>query len=103
MATTPPEAADFSTLVEHLTQSGIRHSPSEMHGLVCGLISAGVLLDDAAIQGALAGHVGLEGGLPAAISEAFIYFAQQAQASLQGESLSLDLCKYKDHRPHPCD
>lgn len=91
MVTTPPEEAEFSNLIELISDAGIRHSPSELHGLVCGLISAGIMLDDAAISGAIAGHVGAADGLPAKITSAYQFFAEQAQASLQGEALALDL------------
>lgn len=47
----------FEPLVEQLQQQGVLHSPSELHGVMCGLLSTGHGQKDAEVLAVLAAHV----------------------------------------------
>lgn len=81
----------FSGLADQLGQAGVAHGPSELQGLVCGVLSGGVTPGDAELQGLLAAHAGLESGWPAPLAAPFLALRDRARASLEGEALELDL------------
>ncbi|MCH9782998.1 MAG: UPF0149 family protein, partial [Gammaproteobacteria bacterium] len=51
-----PELPDFDELARAAAQAGIPNSPSELHGVVCGLLATGHGHDDNALLGTLAAH-----------------------------------------------
>ena len=51
-----PELPDFDELARAAAQAGIPNSPSELHGVVCGLLATGHGQDDNALLGTLAAH-----------------------------------------------
>ncbi|MBL4723151.1 MAG: hypothetical protein JKY06_05385, partial [Alcanivorax sp.] len=54
-----PELPDFDELARAAAQAGIPNSPSELHGVVCGLLATGHGQDDNALLGTLAAHAEL--------------------------------------------
>lgn len=50
-------AGYFEPLVEQLQQQGVLHSPSELHGVMCGLLSTGHGQKDEELLAVLAAHV----------------------------------------------
>ena len=51
-----PELPDLDELARAAAQAGIPNSPSELHGVVCGLLATGHGHEDNALLGTLAAH-----------------------------------------------
>jgi uncharacterized protein YgfB (UPF0149 family) len=82
----------FDPLSAILLQAGVRHSPAELHGVICGLLSTGVAAEDAELCGLLASHTDLVGQWPADAVQAFAALRDMARDGLLGGSMDLVLC-----------
>ena len=80
----------FNPLAEALRRAGVRHGPSELHGVLCGLLSAGIETGAPELLGVLARHVDLEGAWPATIADLLVTLRDQAVTAFDGDGL--DLC-----------
>lgn len=81
----------YQPLVELLVRAGVRHSPSELHGVICGLLSTGQSAPDEELQGLLASHVDLDGPWPTQAAEAFAALRDMAAEAFTGTGLDLTL------------
>jgi uncharacterized protein len=81
----------FHPLAEALAQAGVRHSPSELHGVICGLLSTGIETEAPALLGVLAGHVELPGGWPTRAADLLVTLRDQAVSAFDGDGLDLAL------------
>lgn len=81
----------FNPLAEALRRAGVRHSPSELHGVMCGLLSAGIETEAPELLGVLARHVDLEGGWPVSAADLLVTLRDQAVAAFDGDGLDLVL------------
>lgn len=81
----------YQPLMDVLARAGVRHSPSELHGVICGLLSTGLATEDAELQGVLASHAELEGQWPAQAADAFSGLRDLAAESFTGTGLDLAL------------
>lgn len=81
-----------------LAQAGVRQEPSELHGVICGLLSTGVNPEDAELQGLLAAHVELEGQWPADAVQAFSDLRDLARDGMLGGGMDLALLLPDDDR-----
>lgn len=81
----------LDALIQALDRAGIRHSPSELHGLVCGLLSGSDDLSAPALLDALAAHCGSPQGMPPAAASLLIELRDQALMHLDGDGLDLVL------------
>jgi uncharacterized protein len=81
----------FQPLALALSQAGVRHSPSELHGVICGLLSTGIDSDAPALLGMLASHVELPAGWPAQAADLLVELRDQAVTAFDGDGLDLTL------------
>ena len=81
----------FEPLADALAAAGVRHSPSELHGVVCGLLSTGTGTQDAELLGVLAAHSELASPWPAAASGALLAVRDLAREAYTGEDMELTL------------
>jgi len=81
----------FNPLAEALRHAGVRHSPSELHGVICGLLSTGIESEAPELLGMLASHVDLTSDWPAAAANILIVLRDQAVLAFDGDGLDLDL------------
>lgn len=82
---------DFDLITRALAAAGIAHSPSELHGLICGLLATGHGREDPALLGILAAHAEQPEGLPAPLAQALIDCRDNAAMGLTGTGLELAL------------
>ena len=85
----------FEPLVEALQKHGVLHSPSELHGVMCGLLSTGYGQHDADILAVLAAHVEVEKWNPDA-TQLWLKVRDLAQEAYTGEGLSFYLLLPED-------
>lgn len=88
---TDTETDLFNPLAEALRHAGVRHSPSELHGVICGLLSTGIESDAPELLGVLASHVDLIGDWPAQIANILVTLRDQAVLAFDGDGLDLAL------------
>ena len=81
----------FEPLASALPGCGVRHGPSELHGLVCGLLSTGAGSVDQELLGVLAAHVELSGSWPVEIAGQLLQLRDLAAEGLEGEEMRLVL------------
>lgn len=81
----------FEPLMDALGQAGVRHSPAELHGVVCGLLSTGSGRHDAEVLGVLGAHAELGGQWPAEVSASLLALRDLAAEGFAGESMELVL------------
>lgn len=86
----------FEPLADALATAGVRHSPSELHGVICGLLSTGLGSQDAELLGVLAAHTEMTGQWPAAASEALLAVRDLAREAYTGEDMELALLLPED-------
>ncbi|MDX1803458.1 MAG: UPF0149 family protein [Alcanivorax sp.] len=83
------ERPDFETLVQGLAAAGVAHSPSELHGVITGLLATGHGGHDPELLGVLAAHVDLDGSFEPSVSERLLSLRD---ATLKGfDDTGLDL------------
>ena len=90
MSPNRPDADLFSALVALHAEAGVPQGPSELHGLVCGVLGGGVQPADAELQGLLAAHADLQ-AWPGPLVAPYQALRDQAQASFEAEGLELAL------------
>lgn len=81
----------FQPLAEALARAGVRHSPSELHGMICGLLSTGIETEAPELLGVLAGHVELADGWPQQAADLLVTLRDQAVTAFDGDGLDLAL------------
>ncbi|MCH8542439.1 MAG: UPF0149 family protein [Alcanivorax sp.] len=81
----------FEPLADALASAGVRHSPTELHGVICGLLSTGAGGQDAELLGMLAAHSELVGQWPAEAAQGFVALRDLAASGYAGETLELAL------------
>lgn len=81
----------FQPLAEALGHAGVRHSPSELHGVICGLLSTGIETEAPELLGVLASHVDLTGSWPARAADLLVSLRDQAVSAFDGDGLDLAL------------
>ncbi|MBZ2189157.1 UPF0149 family protein [Alcanivorax sp. JB21] len=81
----------FEPLADALASAGVRHSPTELHGVICGLLSTGAGGQDAELLGMLAAHSELVGQWPAEAAKGFVALRDLAASGYAGETLELAL------------
>jgi len=81
----------FQPLADALGQADVRHSPSELHGVLCGLLSTGMEAEAPAMLGVLASHVDLEGSWPERVSSLLVTLRDEAVLAFDGDGLDLSL------------
>ena len=86
-----PELPDFDELARAAAQAGIPNSPSELHGVVCGLLATGHGQDDNVLLGTLAAHAEQPEGLPPELSRALIDWRDQTIEGFSGTGLELPM------------
>jgi len=86
------ELADyFDPLVEVLQQQGVMHGPSELHGVLCGLLSTGFGQHNEDVLGVLAAHAELEQRWPSVAEKHWLAIRDAAMAAFTGEGLDFHL------------
>lgn len=86
------ELADyFDPLVETLQQQGVMHSPSELHGVLCGLLSTGFGQHNEDALGVLAAHAELEQRWPSDAERQWLAIRDAAMEAFAGEGLDFHL------------
>lgn len=93
---TDTETDLFNPLAEALRHAGVRHSPSELHGVICGLLSTGIESDAPELLGMLASHVDLIGDWPAQVANILVVLRDQAVLAFDGDGLDLDILQPDD-------
>ena len=81
----------FHPLAEALSHAGVRHSPSELHGVICGLLSTGIETEAPTLLGVLASHAELPDGWPARAADLLVTLRDQAVSAFDGDGLDLAL------------
>jgi uncharacterized protein YgfB (UPF0149 family) len=82
---------DFNQLARVFAGAGIAHSPSELHGVICGLLATGHGVDDAPLLGILAAHAELPQGFPDALTAELIDCRDSAHEGFSDTGLELAL------------
>jgi len=86
------ELADyFEPLVDVLQQQGVMHSPSELHGVLCGLLSTGFGQHNEDALGVLAAHVEMERRWPADAEKIWLAIRDLAMETFTGDGLDFYL------------
>mgnify|MGYP005839011419 CR=1 FL=1 len=81
----------MAALIPALDRAAVRHSPSELHGVICGLLSSTLQLSAPALLEALAAHCGRSEGLPEPAASLLIELRDQALMAFDGDGLDLAL------------
>ncbi|ASK36039.1 hypothetical protein CEK62_17440 [Alcanivorax sp. N3-2A] len=82
---------DFDQLARALSAAGIAHSPSELHGVICGLLATGHGDEDATLLGVLAAHAEQPEGLPTAVAGDLVDCRDNAREGFAGTGLEVEL------------
>lgn len=82
---------EFDAMVRLLSSAGIAHSPSELHGVICGLLATGQGRERPSLLATLAVHVEQPASLPEPLSAALMDCRDVAQAGFSGAGLELAL------------
>lgn len=81
----------YELLVQSLGAAGVAHSPSELQGVIAGLLATGHGGSDAEVLGALAAHADLQQGFDQTLSQHLLALRDQAQKGYEGTGLDLAL------------
>ncbi|MED5387991.1 MAG: YecA family protein [Pseudomonadota bacterium] len=82
---------DFETLAQGLAVAGVPHSPSELQGVMAGLLATGHGAQDEEVLGILASHTDIEGGFDGALAGALMRVRDQLAQGYEGTGLELTL------------
>nr|MCS5564378.1 UPF0149 family protein [Oleiphilaceae bacterium] len=82
---------DFEVLAQGLAAAGVAHSPSELQGVLAGLLATGHGGQDQEVLGVLAAHADIDGGFDGALSAALLTLRDQLHDGFQGTGLDLAL------------
>lgn len=85
------ELPEFDVMVRMLSTAGIAHSPSELHGVICGLLATGQGRETPSLLATLATHAEQPAGVPEPLSAALLECRDSALAGFSGASLDLAL------------
>lgn len=83
--------AFFDPLAASLMSCGVHHGPSELHGVICGLLSTGAGGVDGELLGVLAAHAELSGQWPADLAEQLLALRDLAREGMAEETMDLTL------------
>lgn len=86
----------FSVLADSLASRGLSVSPSEMHGVMCGLLASGVTVSEPEMLGSLAGHLALEQGFTGAEQGALVRLHEITQQAFEAGDYDLALLLPED-------
>ena len=86
-----PDLPDFDHLVRAASGAGVAVSPSELHGVICGLLATGQGHDDATLLGTLAAHAEQPQGLAPDLAGDLVLCRDAASEGFAGTGLELDL------------
>lgn len=81
----------YEPLDDALRQAGVETAPSEVHGVICGLLSTGVSAEDAELEGLLASHTELAGNWPPEAKQLFGELRDLARDGFLGGGMDLAL------------
>lgn len=84
-------ASYFDPLVEVLQQQGVMHSPSELHGVMCGLLSTGFGQQNEDVLGVLAAHAEIEQRWPADAERQWLAIRDLAMEAFTDDGLEFYL------------
>lgn len=79
----------YEPLADALRQAGVDTGPSEVHGVICGLLSTGVSAEDAELEGLLASHTELVGNWPPEAKQLFGELRDLARDGFLGGGMDL--------------
>ena len=82
---------DFEVLVQGLAAAGVKHSPSELQGVIAGLLATGHGGHNEELLGVLAAHVARHDGFGPATHGALLTVRDQLHGGYQGTGLELNL------------
>lgn len=80
---------DFDSIALQLRQAGVKHSPSELHGLQCGLLATGHGQADAEVLGVMAAHADLPGGFPQELADNLLLLRKLSAAGFDDQQMAL--------------
>lgn len=83
--------AIFDPLAASLMSCGVQHGPSELHGVICGLLSTGAGGVDEELLGVLAAHAELAGDWPLDVAEALLALRDLGREGMAEETMDLVL------------
>ncbi|MDF1782191.1 MAG: UPF0149 family protein [Alcanivoracaceae bacterium] len=66
-------------------------NPSELHGVICGLLASGLSAEDPEMQGVLASHADVKHGWSMSAQSLFGKFRDEAHAAFHGDSLEMSI------------
>jgi uncharacterized protein YgfB (UPF0149 family) len=79
----------YEPLADALRQAGVDTGPSEVHGVICGLLSTGVSAADEELEGLLASHTELAGNWPPEAKQLFGELRDLARDGFLGGGMDL--------------
>lgn len=82
---------DFERLAQAAFGSGVKTSPSELHGVICGLLATGQGQEDAFLLGILAAHAEQPAGLAPDLADDLLQWRNAAAEGFAGTGLELKL------------
>ncbi|EKF73127.1 hypothetical protein A11A3_15287 [Alcanivorax hongdengensis A-11-3] len=85
------DSVNFEALAQGLAAAGVAHSPSELHGVITGLLATGHGGHDPELMGVLAAHADLDGHFDAAVSEQLLALRDATLKGMDGTGLDLML------------
>lgn len=83
--------ADFETLAQALAAAGVAHSPSELQGVMAGLLATGHGGHDPELLGVLASHADMDAGWSDTLAVALLSVRDDLRQGYQGTGLELAL------------
>lgn len=87
---------DFESCARAFASAGVAHSPSEVQGVICGLLATGHGRRDDELLGVLAAHVELPSGFDNDVSALLLGCRDQALAAFADTGLDLTLLLPED-------
>lgn len=96
---TTNESDLFAPLAAVLATEAPRLNPSELQGVICGLLAAGMTAEEPELCGVLASHAGLRDGWSSAATQIFSTLRQRAWDAFHGDTLELSLLLPDEQQP----
>lgn len=91
--------SDYEELVALLTREGIFRSPSNIHGKICGYLTARVDLEGARWLDSLAQDLGIAGGIAPDVADVLLRLGEVASSRLSMRDFSFTLLLPDDDAP----
>ena len=85
------DAVDFEGLSQQLAAAGVAHSPSELQGVMAGLMATGHGGHDAELLGVLASHADMENPFDNTLAASLMQVRDAVKSGYEGEGLELRL------------